>query len=88
MKEGKKHHFAVAANVTDRGILGFAHISTKVVLAQIPPVSIAFFRYSIRPTLIPQALLTHSLPKITLKELRTLTITSLLGIVRYFLFEK
>ena len=67
---------------------GLSIISTKVVLAQIPPVSIAFFRYSIATaTLIPLALLTHSLPKITLKDLRAIVITSLLGIVLYFLFE-
>ncbi len=67
---------------------GLSIISTKVVLAQIPPVSIAFFRYSIATaTLIPLALLTHSLPKITLKDLGTLIITSMFGIVLYFLFE-
>ncbi len=67
---------------------GLSIISTKVVLAQIPPVSIAFFRYSIATAiLIPLALLTHSLPKITLKDLGTLLITSLLGIVLYFIFE-
>jgi len=67
---------------------GLSIISTKVVLAQIPPVSIAFFRYSIATaTLLPLALLTHSLPKITLKDLRTILITSMFGIVLYFLFE-
>ena len=67
---------------------GLSIISTKVVLAQIPPVSIAFFRYSIATaTLIPLAFLTHSLPKITLKDLGTLIITSMFGIVLYFLFE-
>jgi len=67
---------------------GLSIISTKVVLAQIPPVSIAFFRYSIATaTLIPLALLTHSLPKITLKDLGAIIITSMFGIVLYFLFE-
>ena len=67
---------------------GLSIISTKVVLAQIPPVSIAFFRYSIATAaLIPLALLTHSLPKITLKDLGTIIITSMFGIVLYFLFE-
>jgi drug/metabolite transporter (DMT)-like permease len=67
---------------------GLSIISTKVVLAQIPPVSIAFFRYSIATaTLMPLALLTHSLPKLTLKDLGTLVITSMFGIVLYFLFE-
>lgn len=67
---------------------GLSIISTKVVLAQIPPVSIAFFRYSIATaTLIPLALLTRSLPKITLKDLGTIIVTSMFGIVLYFLFE-
>jgi len=67
---------------------GLSIIGTKIVLAQIPPVSIAFFRYSIATaTLIPLALLTHSLPKITLRDLGTIIITSMFGIVLYFLFE-
>lgn len=67
---------------------GLSIISTKVVLNQLPPVSIAFFRYSIAAaTLIPLALFTRSLSRISLKDLRTLLITSLLGIVLYFLFE-
>lgn len=67
---------------------GLSIISTKVVLTQLPPVSIAFFRYSIAAAaLIPLALFSHSLSKIALKDLGTFIITSLLGIVLYFLFE-
>lgn len=88
MEEKKERYLALMLLIMTIVFWGLSIISTKVVLAQLPPVSIAFFRYSIATaTLIPLALFTHSLPKITLKDLGTLLITSLLGIVLYFLFE-
>ena len=79
MKEGnRERHLALLLMVLTVVFWGLSIISTKIVLAQIPPVSIAFFRYSIATAaLIPLALLTHSLPKITLKDLGTIIITSI-----------
>ena len=86
--EGKGHHFAVLLMSLTVVAWGLSIISTKIVLSQIPPVTIAFFRYSIATAaLVPLAFITHSLHKVTIKDLAAIIITSLLGIVFYFIFE-
>lgn len=84
----KEHYLALVFMILTVVFWGLSIISTKVVLAQIPPATTALFRYSIAiATLIPLALYTHSLKRIALRDLATITITSLLGIVLYFIFE-
>lgn len=67
---------------------GFSFISTKIVLDQIPPVSIAFFRQFIAAaTLIPILVYTRSIPAISLRDLGIITASSFFGIVMYSIFE-
>lgn len=67
---------------------GISFISTKVVLKEMPPVSIAFFRQliAILP-LVLWGIITHTSFKIALKDLLLLAGSSLFGIVLYFVFE-
>ncbi len=67
---------------------GISFISTKVVLREMPPVSIAFFRQLI--ALVPLFLwgiVTRTSWKIAIKDLLLLTGSSFFGIVLYFVFE-
>jgi drug/metabolite transporter (DMT)-like permease len=69
-------------------VWGFSFISTKIILTQIPPISIAFFRQVIAVlALFPGLMLTKSLNKIRLGDLGILTLASFFGIVLYFVFE-
>ncbi|MFB3764534.1 MAG: DMT family transporter [Methanotrichaceae archaeon] len=86
--EKKEHYIALSLMILTVVFWGLSIISTKIVLAQIPPVTIGLFRYSIASAaLIPIALYTNSLKRITWKDLVAVIITSLLGIVLYFIFE-
>jgi drug/metabolite transporter (DMT)-like permease len=67
---------------------GISFISTKVVLEEIPPVSIAFFRQII--ALVPLAgwcLFTGASFRIKPKDVLLLAISCFFGIVLYFVFE-
>lgn len=67
---------------------GVSFISTKVVLKEIPPVSIAFFRQLV--ALLPLfvwGIATRSSFRIALKDLLLLAGSSFFGIVLYFVFE-
>lgn len=67
---------------------GFSFISTKVVLSQIPPVSIAFFRQFIAATtLILLVLYTRTSLRIALRDMGNIAAASFFGIVMYFVFE-
>lgn len=67
---------------------GFSFISTKVVLAQIPPISIAFFRQFIAiAALVPLASFTGVLSRVSLKDFCIMASASLFGTVLYFVFE-
>lgn len=67
---------------------GFSFISTKVVLTEIPPVSIAFFRQFIAiAALVPLASLAGVLSRVSLKDFYTMSFASLFGTVLYFVFE-
>lgn len=67
---------------------GLSFISTKVVLVEMPPVSIAFFRQIIATgTLLIWALVARSFVKPTLKELLAIAVAGFFGIVLYFIFE-
>ncbi len=67
---------------------GYSFISTKIVLKEIPPASIAFFRQLIALTVLLIWLLpTKKLPKITIREFLQIGFAAFFGIVLYFLFE-
>ncbi len=67
---------------------GFSFISTKVVLTQIPPISIAFFRQFIAiAALAPLASFTGILSRVSLKDFCIMASASLFGTVLYFVFE-
>lgn len=67
---------------------GISFISTKVVLREIPPVSIAFFRQFIALVpLIAYGIATKSSFKMNLKDFMLLAVSCFFGIVLYFVFE-
>ena len=67
---------------------GISFISTKVVLKEIPPVSIAFFRQLIALVpLIGWCLITRVSFRVTLKDFLLLALSCFFGIVLYFVFE-
>lgn len=67
---------------------GLSYISTKVVISQIPPISIAFFREIIAAaTLIPLAAYSGALRMVTLRDLGAIASAGFFGLVLYFIFE-
>jgi len=79
---------AVLFIILDVLFWGFSFISTKVVLSQIPPISIAFFRQLIAATtLILLVLYTRTPFRIAREDLRNIVAASFFGIVMYFFFE-
>lgn len=67
---------------------GLSFISTKVVLTEIPPVSIAFFRQFIAlSALIPLAFFTGTLSRASLSDFAVMALAGLFGTVLYFTFE-
>jgi drug/metabolite transporter (DMT)-like permease len=79
---------AVLFIILDVLFWGFSFISTKVVLSQIPPISIAFFRQFIAATtLILLVLYTRTPFRIALKDMGNIVAASFFGIVMYFVFE-
>jgi drug/metabolite transporter (DMT)-like permease len=69
-------------------IWGLSFISTKVVLAEIPPVSIAFFRQIIASALlIPLVWSMGGLKEVQIKDLKTIAVACLFGTVLYFVLE-
>ncbi len=67
---------------------GLSYISTKVVITQIPPISIAFFRLIIAvATLIPLAMYSGALRMIAMRDLGAVALAGLFGLVLYFIFE-
>lgn len=67
---------------------GYSFISTKIVLTEEPPVSIAFFRQIIAAVvLIPWVMTTQSHIRVSLKDLGLIIASGLFGIVLYFICE-
>jgi drug/metabolite transporter (DMT)-like permease len=84
----KEHYIALLCMLLIVLFWGYSFISTKVVLAQIPPVSIAFLRQIIASSiLIPLAWRAGALSGMTLKDLKTIALAGLFGIVLYFILE-
>jgi Predicted permease, DMT superfamily len=84
----KEYQLAVLFIILDVLFWGFSFISTKVVLSQIPPVSIAFFRQIIAAsTLIMLVLFTRTSFKIGRRDMGYIVLASFFGIVMYFSLE-
>ena len=67
---------------------GYSFISTKIVLTELAPSSIAFFRQIIAlAVLLAWLIPTRKLQRITLKDFLRIGIASFFGIVLYFVFE-
>ncbi len=67
---------------------GCSFISTKIVLKEVPPISIAFFRQIIASTvLFAWVSATRSFARIGLRDLGLIALGGLFGIVLYFIFE-
>ena len=67
---------------------GYSFISTKIVLAELPPISIAFFRQIIASvSLMSWLLLTKSFKPIPIKQLAPVAVSGFFGIVLYFVLE-
>ena len=69
-------------------VWGVSFVSTKVVLVELPPVSIAFFRQLVAlvPLLVMMRL-THEPLRIPRREILSFFVATLFGIVLYFVFE-
>ena len=84
----RDYHLAVLFILLDVLFWGFSFISTKVVLSQIPPISIALFRQIIAVmTLIILLTLTGTKLKIARRDAGYIVLASFFGIVMYFVLE-
>jgi drug/metabolite transporter (DMT)-like permease len=67
---------------------GFSFISTKVVLSEVPPVTIALLRQIIASaTLVPLVLYTRALSRLSPREMGRAALCSFFGMVMYFVLE-
>lgn len=86
--ESKETYLALGCIILAVLFWGFSFISTKIVLQQIPPISIAFFRQVITAAiLVPWLIWIKSLPRASWKTLIVIAAASLFGIVFYFILE-
>lgn len=87
-KEFKKKVFALIAITLTSIFWGYSFISTKILLAELPPISIAFFRQVIASiVMVVIMLFSKSFKKMTKRDLILLAIASFFGVVLYFVFE-
>lgn len=87
-EENKERYLALLFMILAVLFWGYSFISTKIVLTQIPPVSIAFFRQIIATAvLIPLALYARCLPKMAFHDLLIAAVAGLFGMALYFVFE-
>ncbi len=88
MAEDRGYQLAVLFIILAVLFWGFSFISTKVVLSQIPPISIALFRQIIATiTLIILLSLTRTQLNVEKKDAGYIVLASLFGIVMYFVLE-
>lgn len=86
--ENREYRLALLFIILDVLFWGFSFVSTKVVLSQIPPISIAFFRQLIAAaTLIILVYYTRTPSRIALNDIGNIAVASFFGIVMYFVFE-
>lgn len=87
-KEFKKKVFALIAITLTSIFWGYSFISTKILLEELPPISIAFFRQVIASiVMVVIMLFSKSFKKMTKRDLILLAIASFFGVVLYFVFE-
>ncbi len=83
-----KKAWALAAILATVIFWGYSFVSTKIILRELPPVTIAFFRQIIAATILVILLCIKKwFVKMPLKDILLLSASSLFGIVLYFLFE-
>lgn len=88
MNVKKSKILAVTAILITVIFWGYSFVSTKIILNELPPLSIAFFRQLIASAVLIVFLLVKKLfVRMPLKDLLLLTASSFFGIVLYFLFE-
>lgn len=84
----KSKIFAVSALLITVIFWGYSFVSTKILLNELPPISIAFFRQVIASVVLIGFVIAKKLfVKMPLKDLLLLTASSFFGIVLYFIFE-
>lgn len=84
----REHYLALLLMVLASLCWGLSFISTKVILAEVPPVTIAFLRQFIAAvTLIPLIAYTRALPAITRRDLAVICSSGFFGIVLYSVLE-
>ena len=84
----REHYLALLLMVFASLFWGLSFISTKVILAEIPPVTIAFLRQFIAAAaLLPMIAYSHELPGITRRDLAVICSSGLFGIVLYSVLE-
>jgi drug/metabolite transporter (DMT)-like permease len=84
----KEHYLALIYIILAVIFWGLSFISTKIVLIEMPPASIAFFRQIIATgTLLIWTLAARDLVRPARKELLAIAVAGFFGIVLYFIFE-
>jgi len=87
-KHKKEYYISLIFLLLSVVFWGYSFISTKVILKELPPASIAFFRQIIASaTLGIWLLCTKAFSRISLKHMGFIAISALFGIVLYFVFE-
>jgi drug/metabolite transporter (DMT)-like permease len=85
---GKRKLFATVAILLAVVFWGYSFVSTKIILEELPPITIAFFRQIIASLVLVIFLSIKKLfIKMPIKDVLLLFASSLFGIVFYFLFE-
>ena len=88
MNVKKDRLIAIAAILLSVVFWGYSFVSTKIVLNEMPPITIAFFRQIIAAVVLIIFLLIKKLfVKMPIRDVFLLAASSLFGIVFYFLFE-
>lgn len=86
--KSREHCLALTCIILAVIFWGLSFISTKIVLTEMPPASIAFFRQIIAAvTLFIWTLTARDFVKPTLKEFLAMAVAGFFGIVLYFNFE-
>jgi len=84
----KSKLLAIVAILLSVVFWGYSFVSTKIILQELPPITIAFFRQVIASVVLVIFLCVKKLfIKMSIKDVLLLSASSLFGIVFYFLFE-
>ncbi|HEY5586454.1 MAG TPA: DMT family transporter [Ruminiclostridium sp.] len=88
MVSRKSKLFAIAAMLLTVVFWGYSFVSTKIILGELPPITIAFFRQIIASGVLVVFLFVKKLfVKMPMKDIILLAASSFFGINLYFLFE-